>query len=331
MVDLALLKILADGKFHSGTSLGVALGLSRSAVWKQMQALQEYGVEVYSVRGRGYRLPDGLDLLEIDKIKVLLGSQVGKNLKHIELNTFTDSTNLMALRNIQEHNHGALYLAEYQSAGRGRRGRAWLGPVATNLYFSLMWSFTGGVAAIEGLSLMVGLSIVQGLSKVGVQGVTLKWPNDLLFKEKKLAGILIEMQGDTSGDVSVVIGAGLNVKMNAASAQARQIDQPWVDLQSIVDRSIDRNKLLASVVGQLLVNLRVFRERGFVAFIDAWHKYHAFQDSYVKLLTNNSEIEGICRGVNQQGALLLERYGKNEAFHGGEISVRKLVSPDDRV
>ena len=148
MIDLELLKILADGKFHSGTSIGEALSQSRSAVWKQMKALQELGVDVYSVRGRGYRLPQGLDLLDKSKFSKLIPKPQLQLLQHIELQTFTDSTNLMALRNIQEYRHGALYVTEHQTAGRGRRGRQWVGALANNLYFSLMWRFSGGAAAL---------------------------------------------------------------------------------------------------------------------------------------------------------------------------------------
>ncbi|OUS39106.1 biotin--[acetyl-CoA-carboxylase] ligase ['Osedax' symbiont bacterium Rs2_46_30_T18] len=324
MVELALLKILADGKFHSGTDLGQYLSLSRSAIWKQMKELQEFGVEVYSVRGRGYRIPKGLDLLDVDKLLGDSSPVVQQSLAHIELQTFTDSTNLMALRNIQEYKHGALYLTEYQHNGRGRRGRTWLGPLASNLYFSLMWRFSGGAAALEGLSLVVGLSIAQALIQQGINGVELKWPNDLLYQNRKLAGILLEMQGDASGDVSVVIGVGINVRMSQESQHAKDITQPWVDLASIADRDIDRNKLLAAVISKLLENLTLFAKSGFSGFIDDWQKMHAFQDSYVKLINGKNEIEGICRGVNTQGALLLERNSKVEAYHGGEISVRKL-------
>jgi BirA family biotin operon repressor/biotin-[acetyl-CoA-carboxylase] ligase len=324
MVDFALLELLADGEFHSGTALGERLKLSRSAIWKQMQALQDYGVEVYSVRGRGYRLPNGLDLLNVEKLVALISLQTEQALQHVELKTFTDSTNLMALRNIDQFRHSALYLAEHQHAGRGRRGRSWQGPVATNLYFSLMWRFSGGAASLQGLSLVVGLSVGQSLVKIGVPGVGLKWPNDLMHKDGKLAGILLEMQGDASGDVSVVIGVGLNVLMNALHKQSQQIDQPWVDLASIAHRVIDRNKLLALIVSQLIENMELFAQRGFSAFSELWHKFHVYQDSYVKLISGEAEIEGVCRGVNNHGALLLERYGVIEAHHGGEISVRKI-------
>ncbi|MEH6446486.1 MAG: bifunctional biotin--[acetyl-CoA-carboxylase] ligase/biotin operon repressor BirA [Oceanospirillaceae bacterium] len=323
MIDLALLKILADAKFHSGTALGEALNISRSAVWKQMKDLQEHGVEVYSVRGRGYRLPEGLDLLDIERFKHFSSVKCKELLEHIELKTFTDSTNLMALRKANEYKHGALYLTEYQHAGRGRRGRTWVGSLATNIYFSLMWRFTGGAVALEGLSLVVGLSIVQSIAQLGIKGIELKWPNDLLYQGRKLAGILIEMQGDASGDISVVIGVGVNVKMDKTSTQAAAIDQPWIDLTTISDRAIDRNKLLAVMISKLVENLCLFEQQGFKAFIEAWHRYHVYQDSYVRLLLGDNSIEGICRGVNEQGALLLERYGNIEAFHGGEISVRK--------
>ncbi|NRA22787.1 MAG: bifunctional biotin--[acetyl-CoA-carboxylase] ligase/biotin operon repressor BirA [Oceanospirillaceae bacterium] len=324
MIDSALLKILADGKFHSGTSLGKTLNFSRSAIWKQMQALPEFGVEVYSVRGRGYRLPRGLDLLEVERFLDQMSPKTRAVLQHVELKTFTDSTNLMALRNIDQWRDGALYVSEFQHAGRGRRGRTWVGPLATNLYFSLMWRFAGGAAALEGLSLMVGLSMVQALAQLGIKGVALKWPNDLLYKRKKLAGILLEMQGDASGEVSVVIGVGLNVAMRELSGLTQEIDQPWTDLSSISDRSIDRNELLGVCLSKLIENLQLFSQQGFAAFMDSWHQVHAFQDSYVKLITAQTEIAGVCRGVNAQGALLLERYDKIEAHYGGEISVREI-------
>jgi BirA family biotin operon repressor/biotin-[acetyl-CoA-carboxylase] ligase len=324
MIDLALLKILSDGKFHSGTFLGNELSMSRSAIWKQMKDLQEHGVEVYSVRGRGYRLPNGLDLLDQAKIAKGLSADSKKQIQHIELQTITDSTNLMALRNINEQRHGALYLTEYQNAGRGRRGRTWVGGLASNLYFSLIWRFSGGAAALEGLSLLVGLSVVQGLAKLGVNNTQLKWPNDLLHQGKKFAGILLEMQGDASGDISVVIGVGLNVAMKADHLSS-QIEQPWTDLQAICDRPIDRNKLLTTVINQLIGNLHLFTEQRFMPFKALWEQYHVYQDSYVKLLMGDKEIEGICRGVNEQGALVLERFGKLEVYHGGEISLRPIT------
>lgn len=327
MIDITLLQILADGKFHSGTDLGEVLGLSRSAIWKQMKAVEECGVEVYSVRGRGYRLPRGLDLLDLDRLNEYFNPQVKQALQLVDLKTFTDSTNLMALRNIRERNHAALYLTEYQSAGRGRRGRSWVGPVASNLYFSLIWRFNGGAASLQGLSLVVGLSVVQGLKELGVGDIELKWPNDLLSKGRKLAGILLEMQGDASGDVSVVIGVGINVLMSPQSKQNESIDQPWIDLSSITDRKLDRNKLLAAIINKLVNNIELFASEGFAVFVKAWQALHAYQDSYVRLIMSPNEIEGICRGVDEHGALLLERYGKIEAYHGGEISVRKLPDP----
>ena len=145
----------------------------------------------------------------------------------------------------------------------------------------------------------------------------------MLYNGKKIAGILLEMQGDASGDVSVVIGVGVNVSMQQDNPLASQIDQPWTGLSSIADRPIDRNRLLAVVVAQLVENLQLFELKGFSEFNERWHKLHVYQDSFVRLIIGDNEIEGVCRGVNAQGALLLERYGKIEAYHGGEISVRK--------
>lgn len=315
-----VLSILADGKFHSGQALGKALDVSRSAIWKQIKLIEESGIEVYSVKGRGYRIPGGLDLLDRALIEESLESVVRKELKHIALNLVIPSTNAMAVEAVYRDGHGSLYLAEQQTAGRGRRGRSWASPFASNLYFSLTWKFNNGAAALEGLSLAVGIALIRGLKQLGVDDVQVKWPNDLLWRGKKLAGVLLEMSGDAAGECFVVIGVGINVRMPETAAE--DIDQPWTDLQQALGVAPSRNKLLAELLNQLVPMLEQFSSEGFAPFKDEWQALNAHSNQHVSLNVGNRQEQGVCRGVDHAGALLLEVGGEVQAFHGGEVSVR---------
>ncbi|MBQ0757215.1 MAG: bifunctional biotin--[acetyl-CoA-carboxylase] ligase/biotin operon repressor BirA [Amphritea sp.] len=315
-----VLSILADGKFHSGQALGKALGVSRSAIWKQIKLIEESGIEVYSVKGRGYRIPGGLDLLDRSLIDETLEPAVRDELKRIALNLVIPSTNAMAMEAVYRDGHGSLYLAEQQTAGRGRRGRSWASPFASNLYFSLTWQFNNGAAALEGLSLAVGIALIRGLKQLGVDDVQVKWPNDLLWRGKKLAGVLLEMSGDAAGECFVVIGVGINVRMPEAAAES--IEQPWTDLQQVLGIAPSRNKLLAELMNQLVPMLEQFSSEGFAPFKEEWQGANAHLDQQVNLHVGNRREQGVCRGVDQAGALLLETDGELQAFHGGEVSVR---------
>ncbi len=315
-----VLSMLADGKFHSGQALGKALGVSRSAIWKQIKLIEESGIEVYSIKGRGYRIPGGLDLLDRLLIDEALEPVVRKELKHIALNLVIPSTNAMAVEAVYRDGHGSLYLAEQQTAGRGRRGRSWASPFASNLYFSLTWQFNNGAAALEGLSLAVGIALIRGLKQLGIDDVQVKWPNDLLWRGKKLAGVLLEMSGDAAGECFVVIGVGINVRMPEAAAE--DIDQPWTDLQQALGVAPSRNKLLAELMNQLVPMLEQFSSEGFAPFKEEWQALNAHSDQQVSLNVGNRQEQGVCRGVDHAGALLLEVGGEVQAFHGGEVSVR---------
>lgn len=319
----ALLTVLADGQFHSGSELGEVLGISRSGIWKQIRRLEEAGLEIFSVKGRGYRIPGGLNLLNEALIREKLLGPVAAEIKHCSLELISPSTNEQAVQACQAGNrHGSLYLAEQQTAGRGRRGRNWVSPFGRNLYFSLVWRFDRGMGALEGLSLLVGLALVKALEKLGVSGVKVKWPNDLLFEDKKLAGILVEVHGEAAGPCQVVIGVGINVAM--PEQQAETIDQPWIDLQQIAG-SKDRNLLLAEVLNQLVEALKLFEKEGFAPMVDEWMQFNAHHGQSVMLELGRNSVSGTCIGVDASGALLLETEHGREAFYGGEISLRRAL------
>lgn len=316
-----ILNLLADGEFHSGEELGVLLGVSRAAVWKHLQKMEGLGLHVQSVKGRGYRIEGGLDLLNKSAIYQAAPSIKQHNLQ-LALFAEIDSTNSYLLR--QTDLAGSICVAESQTSGRGRRGRTWISPYAQNIYLSMGWGFNGGVAALEGLSLAVGVAIVRALEKQGIEGVKLKWPNDVLHSSKKLAGILVEMVGDPSGYCQVVIGVGVNVAM--ANTVAEAITQPWIDLRNIARSNnaspVSRNDLVAALITELTQLLSTYHQTGFAEYKQRWEALDAYANQVVVLHNGSQAVKGIMLGVTSVGALRLQTENGEEHFHGGELSLR---------
>jgi BirA family biotin operon repressor/biotin-[acetyl-CoA-carboxylase] ligase len=332
-----LLECLSDGRIHSGESLGLELGISRAAVWKHIKAAQLAGVPLCANRGEGYRLETGFSLLNADSIRRDCRSDILELLSDIEIFMTIDSTNSQVMRRFQEGNFNpSLVLAEKQTAGRGRRGRVWQSPFASSIYMTLGWSFTEGVAAIEGLSLVVGLKVLEVLQRLGANELQLKWPNDVYWHQRKLAGILIEVQGDPAGLCQVAIGIGINVNLQAA--QSSLIDQPWVDLRTVIgSETASRNQLVAALLNELVPVLNTLPDKGFSAYQRQWQAYDLCYGHPVVIQSGNSVMTGRACGVNSQGA-----YGINPSYDashtnqqaviqyvsGGEISLR-LHQPVD--
>lgn len=321
-LDLNLLKALSDGAIHSGGELGDLTGVSRAAIWKQLQKLQDLtGLEFESIKGRGYRLAGGIDLLDIAAIKASILPSVQPLLSSIELHTQTDSTNRQALLRAQEGaRNGHAILAEHQLAGRGRRGRTWVSPFASNLYLSVIWGFESGAGALEGLSLAVGVAIARALSAMGAAEVGLKWPNDVYWQGRKLGGILLEMVGDAAGHCQVVVGVGINVNMPPQAEQ--DIDQPWCDLSSVCGQKVSRNRLAGEVLSQLLPVLTQFEREGFAAFRAEWAALDYIVGKPVVLHMGGRMLLGTAAGVGDTGALAIDTDGGRQWFHGGEVSLR---------
>ncbi|WP_338628477.1 bifunctional biotin--[acetyl-CoA-carboxylase] ligase/biotin operon repressor BirA [Yersinia intermedia] len=312
-VPLRLISILADGAFHSGEQLGEAFGMSRAAINKHIQTIREWGLDVFTVPGKGYSLPAPIQLLNEQAILSYLPAG------QVTVLPVVDSTNQYLLDRITELKSGDACVAEYQHAGRGRRGRQWVSPFGTNLYLSMFWRLEQGPAAAMGLSLVVGIVMVEVLRKLGAEQVRVKWPNDLYLNDKKLAGILVELTGKTGDAAQLVIGAGINLTMRESITNA--INQDWINLQE-AGVNIDRNKLTAELLSELRLAVVKFENEGLSAFISRWRGMDNYLDRPVKLIIGNQEIFGIARGIDQQGALLLEQNGNVKPYIGGEISLR---------
>ncbi|MDQ9130465.1 bifunctional biotin--[acetyl-CoA-carboxylase] ligase/biotin operon repressor BirA [Serratia fonticola] len=312
-VPLKIISLLADGEFHSGEHLGESLGMSRAAINKHIQTIREWGLDVFTVPGKGYSLPAAINLLDAERILGLLED------KRVTVLPVVDSTNQYLLDRLAELTSGDACIAEYQQAGRGRRGRQWISPFGANLYLSMFWRLEQGPAAAMGLSLVIGIVMAEVLQRLGAEQVRVKWPNDLYLNDRKLAGILVELTGKTGDAAQLVLGAGINMAMRETNAS--QIDQRWINLQE-AGIAIDRNELAAKLLNELRNSLRQFEIDGLAPFISRWRKLDNFIDRPVKLLIGEQQIFGIARGIDQQGALLLEQEGVIKPFIGGEISLR---------
>jgi BirA family biotin operon repressor/biotin-[acetyl-CoA-carboxylase] ligase len=313
-----VLRLLSDGQFHSGEELGELLGVSRAAVWKTLQKFGQIGIDVVSVKGKGYCIQGGLDLLDESTIQAEHQGSLS-----IKVFPQVDSTNSYLLR--KEQPERQVCLAESQTAGRGRRGRKWISPFAQNLYVSIGWGFEGGVAALEGLSLAIGLAVIRCLHHQGLTGLSLKWPNDILYQDKKLGGILIEMRGDPAGYCLSVIGVGLNMSMSTNYSAA--IGQPWISLNDIfADQAvppIGRNQLASSLLAEMELVLSGYHLKGFSAYKDEWMSVASYLNQKVYIHSGNNAQAGIFRGVDNTGALVLAIEGVEQVFHGGEVSLRR--------
>ena len=313
-----LLRHLADGKFHSGEVLARSVGASRASVWNAVEEIEAAGLAVFRIRGRGYRLAAPLSMLNGAELAALTKTTPFK----IELMEEVDSTNTLLLARARDGaSHATVIAAEWQRAGRGRMQRRWHALPAGSLTFSVLWRFARGAASLAGLSLAVGVALIRTLGALGINGAGLKWPNDVLWQGRKLAGILIEMQGDTLGPAAVVIGIGVNVRLSEAARDS--IDQPITDVESIVERVIDRNQLLAAVLTELHAVLMVFEQNGFGALRDEWQRNHVHQGCGVRLmLPDGQRANGVARGVAIDGALMMDTARGLQPFHSGEVSVR---------
>ncbi|WP_059123220.1 bifunctional biotin--[acetyl-CoA-carboxylase] ligase/biotin operon repressor BirA [Vibrio sp. MEBiC08052] len=315
---LTILSTLADGGFHSGEALGTTLGISRAAISKHIRGIQDWGVDVFRVQGKGYQLAQPMQLLDQHYIQSHVSTPV-------HLHPIIDSTNQYLLDRVGALTSGTVCLAEYQQKGRGRRGRHWVSPFGTNLYFSMYWRLDAGMAAAMGLSLVVGVAVVDALKTLGVDEIKLKWPNDLYYQDKKLAGILVEVSGQAGEAAHLVIGMGMNLSM---APQTQQIDQPWSSLSQVIGKNhIDRNALAVALIQSWTRTLETYEREGMGNFVERWNQVDNFIDRPVKLLMGERVITGIERGIDAHGAVLLETERGIESYVGGEISLRGNEHP----
>jgi BirA family transcriptional regulator, biotin operon repressor / biotin---[acetyl-CoA-carboxylase] ligase len=311
----ALLGMLVDGCFHSGEQIGASLGISRAAISQQIKSLRQLGLEIFSITGKGYRLSAPLQLLNSE----LIEQHIHPAGPPIHTCAMIGSTNQYMMARLEHWQKGECVLAETQTAGRGRRGRQWYSPFGGQFIMSMYWRLDNGPAAAMGLSLAIGVAVVQALESIGYQDLGLKWPNDIYISRRKLAGILVEMTASVGGTCHLVIGVGIN--LNLPDNIIAQLDQPCAHLaeQSIF---VERNQLSARMIQTLRKALALFEQQGLTGFLNEWNRLDIFMQQPVKVLLGDQTVHGIYCGIDGLGNMLLQDETGIHKFVGGEISLR---------
>ncbi len=332
---LVILRALADGKFHSGQTLGEQLGITRAAIAKHVKQLMELGLDIYSVTGKGYKLAEAFTLLNHQNIRKEYDQDIS-----LDVFPVIDSTNAYLMRQIRQDKmltDGHTVLAECQTAGRGRRGRSWISPFGSHIYLSRYYQTSEGLGEAAGLSLAVGVAVAEAINKVINKAVgnnycgnknnklaKLKWPNDVLIEDKKIAGVLIEAEGQSDGICHLVVGIGININMPKIAAEG--IDQPWTDLNSHTTVKIDRNEFSVILLKELDNVMQEYRINKLNNLADEWNNNNAYKGKVVNIIGIKDSKSGKCIGIDQTGALLIEEIKTKGTFRvfGGEVSLRKV-------
>lgn len=319
-----ILRLLADGRFQSGEAIAKHFGVTRATVWNALKEAEAMGVQLFSVRGRGYCLPEPIQLLDHDSVLAAIGEQ--RAWFNLEIHDQLESTNTYLVRQASDGAaHATCVAASLQTRGRGRRGRAWQAGLGASLTFSLLWRFQLGASALSGLSLAVGVALIRALHGLGITEAELKWPNDVLVhhqsQHQKLAGILIELQGDMEGPTAAVIGIGINLHL--PQRLRRHIDQAATDLQTVAKLLPNSSALLGAVLKHLADVLSEFERSGFTQLREEWMQHHAYQNQAVRLLLpDGRETQGVVTGIAADGILLVDTATGPQRFSAGEISLR---------
>jgi BirA family transcriptional regulator, biotin operon repressor / biotin---[acetyl-CoA-carboxylase] ligase len=324
-----LLSILSTGEFHSGEQLAKQLRITRSAVWKLIGNLRDLNIDIESLPRQGYRLPRAVQLYDAKAISAAIDTNVQPTIERLETLLTIDSTNRYLVDAPGPVPGKALVcVAEVQAAGRGRRGRTWLAPFGSGICLSLAWEFSESPPTFSALGLAVGVAVVRALRRLNCEQIQLKWPNDIVHKHRKLAGILIDVRGETSGPSRVVIGIGMNLHMPAETRikLAEQQATLITDLRDATNGKVpERNVLVGAVVSELTATLETFGHSGFAAFETEWRALDSLRDAPVRVLSANETISGVAKGVDADGALLVDVQGRRQRFMSGDVTLRPVV------
>lgn len=320
-----VLNRLDHSQFCSGQDLATAFGVTRATVHNCILRIQAMGIAIERVRGKGYRLLQPLDLLKEETIRSKLTPTLSEKLLNLNIQQQIDSTNdYIAKFDLPTAKHFSVVLAEMQTAGKGRRGRAWQSPYAANIYLSVVWNLQKPLSEVGALSPLLAISIVHALRDLAVPGLGLKWPNDIYCHNKKLAGLLIECSGEMNGNTKLIIGIGVNVYMS--KQENINIDQQWTDIIShINNQSITRNDIAACLLNYVIPQLSFFESSEIESLVDDWVQWDVMKDKPVVLHATNEDISGFARGIDKHGHLLLDTEQGLQTISAGDVSLRALT------
>lgn len=321
-----LLKLLADGELHSGEWLAEAMGHTRAAVWKAVERLRALGIDIHALPRRGYRLASPIELLDARQIGAEIATARTPHLRNLDLLFEVDSTNTRLLAAAAPPLGSAdVCMSELQHAGRGRLGRRWIAPFGAGIAMSVGWSFSDMARTLPALSLGVGVAVARALARAGAVGTSLKWPNDIWFRDRKMGGVLIELRAEAQGPAHVVIGIGINVILPPGARQ--KIEASGVAVAAVEDACEampSRNRVAGAILDELLSMLLQYERQGFAAFRDAWAALDALNGRPAQIIVGDSVVTGVARGVDVDGALLLDNGDRVQRFVSGEASLRLI-------
>lgn len=314
-----LLQALLTGP-KTGVALAHQLGMSRAAIWKRVEYLRQQGLQIEASEAFGYKLMQPTPLLDKCKIIDAINPELREQLTNLHVVFETDSTQILALSQPAPTHGSEVWFAEYQRAGQGRRGKVWCSPPLSNLYCSINRRFPCSIAELSGFSLAVAVMMIDALKALSIEGLSLKWPNDIWLNGKKCAGLLIQLGGEASGPCDVTLGFGLNVTMSRQAGVG--IDQDWTALALESDTVYDRNVIASKIIEHLLLGFACYEQHGFSAFIERWRGYDGLLGKPIVLTHALQCIEGVAQGVDVDGALIVQQKNGLFRYHSGEVSVR---------
>lgn len=322
MLTTDVLMALASGEPVSGAALARTAGVTRAAIWKQIETLRHRGLPIEARVGGGYRVPWPLQLLDADAIRQRLSVPSRQRLGSLDVHWELDSTSSELQRRLSIPDDFQFVMAETQTAGRGRRGKPWLSPPGLNLYLSVTKRFDAGFAGLSGLSLAIGVIVMRTLEDLGIHTAGLKWPNDVLAADAKLAGVLVELSGEFQGPCAAVIGIGLNIRL--PDSLREQAAQPVTDLAALCGGAApDRNVVAAALIERLIAGLDLFEREGFAAFVDDYAHFDLLNGQPLRVMGGRDEFHGIGAGVDARGALLVKVDGEVRSIDSADVSVRR--------
>ena len=318
---IKLLEIISSGEVHSGEELATKLNVSRAAVWKSIRYLKTLGLKIKAIRGKGYCLDKKFEFLSPQDIRKMMSKRSKKSCQDIDIFFQIKSTNLHLLNRLSHNSiHGFTIFAEYQSEGRGRRNKKWISPIGSGVCFSIGWHFEVMPISLELLSLYMGVAVARSLDSIGIENVGLKWPNDIIVGERKIGGILLDIKGESTGPLNIVIGIGINYEL--PKHPPLNIDQPVTDICSTTGERFSRNMIsaiLLSNIFEILYDLELGKN---LNLINEWRKYDCYLGRKAALILPNQKIIGVLKGVDDQGSLLMLVDGELSSFRSGEVSLR---------
>ncbi|GLQ96765.1 biotin--[acetyl-CoA-carboxylase] ligase [Dyella mobilis] len=317
-----ILAALAAGEALSGARLATQAGLTRAAIWKQIETLRHRGVPIESAGAAGYRLPWPIQMLDEPGIRAELPPAIARRLGALEVHWELDSTSSELQRRGAHAPDFSMVMAETQTAGRGRRGRTWLSPPGLNLYVSCLKRFEAGFASLSGLSLATGVIVLRALHALGLSGAHLKWPNDVLAEGGKLAGILVELSGEYQGPCAAIVGIGLNLRLTPALRE--QAGQATCDLAALAHGTPpDRNRVAAALIASLVDGLDQFEREGFPAFADEYAEHDALRGVALHISGAAGEFDGVGAGIDARGALQIQTADGMRRIDSADVTVRR--------